>query len=280
MKYRHDFHAGNFADVHKHVVLLALLRALQRKSKGFLYLDTHAGSGRYDLTSAAAHHGAEAAHGIHLLARTTPRTEALRHYLDTIAGWRQRCGNPRAYPGSPLLAAAQLRAQDRGICCELQHSAFRMLERTLADQPQLRAECADGYVQLRALLPAVERRALALIDPPYEDSAQEFNHAADAIDAALRRQANAVIALWYPIKDQRSLAPWLQRMGRLATPTLQAELWLHPRDSQVALNGSGMLIVNPPFEFDRDMSDWLPELATLLGADTQGGSSQQWLVHE
>jgi len=184
MKYRHDFHAGNFADVHKHVVLLALLRALQRKSKGFLYLDTHAGSGRYDLTSAAAHHGAEAAHGIHLLARTTPRTEALRHYLDTIAGWRQRCGNPRAYPGSPLLAAAQLRAQDRGICCELQHSAFRMLERTLADQPQLRAECADGYVQLRALLPAVERRALALIDPPYEDSAQEFNHAADAIDAA------------------------------------------------------------------------------------------------
>lgn len=280
MKYRHDYHAGNFADVHKHVALLALLRALHRKDKGFLYLDTHAGSGRYDLAGAATRHGAEATHGIDLLTRATPRAEALRHYLDAVADWRQRSDNPRAYPGSPLLAAAQLRIQDRGICCELQHSAFRMLERALADTPRLRAECADGYVQLRALLPAAERRALVLIDPPYEDNVQEFNQAADAIDMALRRQTNAVIALWYPIKDQRTLTSWLQRMGRLERPTLQSELWLHPRDSQVALNGSGMLIVNPPYEFDRDMSDWLPELATLLGADAEGGSAQQWLVHE
>jgi len=281
MKYRHDFHAGNFADVHKHIVLLALLRAQQRKDKGFLHLDTHAGRGRYDLAGHATQHGAEAALGIDLLEAAVARSDEIRHYLATVNTWRQQYDQARGYPGSPLLAAIQLRPQDRGICCELQPPEFRMLERALAAQSRMRAECADGYAQLRALLPATERRALLLIDPPYEDSAQEFNRAGEALQTALQRQANAVIALWYPIKDERSLAPWLQRMASsLGAPTLQSELWLHPRDSRVALNGSGLLIVNPPYRFDDAMSDWLPELAKLLGAGAHGGSAQHWLVHE
>lgn len=274
MKYRHDFHAGNFADAHKHVGLLALLKALQRKEKGFLYVDTHAGRGSYDA-------GAEAAHGIELLLGAQAHSAEVRDYVGAVREWRTRHGQARGYPGSPLLAAALLRTQDRAVCCELQPADCRALQRALAGQPRMHAECTDGYAQLRALLPATERRALLLIDPPYEATAQDFEHAAEAIATALQRQANAVIALWYPIKDDRTLAPWLRRVAtQLPVPTLQSELWLHPRDSRVALNGSGMLIVNPPYEIAGAMSGWLPELATLLGAAAHGGSAQHWLVHE
>jgi 23S rRNA (adenine2030-N6)-methyltransferase len=277
VKYRHAFHAGNFADVHKHVTVLALLRALQRKDTPLLYLDTHAGAGCYDLTGARTNHGAEARHGIAplLAAQRREHSAELADYVAAVAAVRAQ--SPGAYPGSPLLAAQALRPQDRGLCCEIAAPECRALERTLAGFRRVRVQCGNGLAALTAQLPPPERRALILIDPPYEEGDRELRAALDAIDVALGRLPNAVVALWYPVKDQRTLTPWLKRAANLTAPVLRSELWLYPRDSRVALNGSGLLVVNPPYRFDERMAVWLPELRAALGAP-QGGSAQEWLV--
>jgi 23S rRNA (adenine2030-N6)-methyltransferase len=283
MKYRHSFHAGNFADVHKHVALLALLRAMQRKDKGFLYLDTHAGAGRYDLATPETHHGAEARHGISALmtATTGAEVEEISQYREAVAALRSEIGDAHAYPGSPWLAAHRLRAQDRGICWEILPAECRALERALGGFRRMRVECADGYGQLRAVLPPRERRCLLLIDPPYENPAAELEQAIQAIVAVLQRLANCVILLWYPIKDERTLAPWLSRVERaLAAPSLSLELWIYPRDSRIALNGSGLLLVNPTYQFEQRAALWQQELHALLDKAAHGGSTTQWLVRD
>jgi len=281
MKYRHSFHAGNFADVHKHVALLALIAALQRKDKGFLYLETHAGRGLYDLDSADTHRGAEAQLGVGALEPASFRSAQLTRYLAALERVRADCGSSSIYPGSPVLAALALRAQDRGLCCEIQAAECRALERSLAHYPRMACECVDGYRSLRAHLPPLERRALVFIDPPYEEQTGDLARARDAIGEILARLANAVIALWYPIKDDRDLKPWLAGAAEaLPAPALISELWLHPRDARVGLNGSGLLIANPPYQLDLEMQQWLPELGAALGAEHHGGTMVRWLAHE
>jgi 23S rRNA (adenine2030-N6)-methyltransferase len=281
MKYRHSFHAGNFADVHKHVTLLALIAALQRKEKGFYYLETHAGRGRYDLLGADTHQGAEARLGIGLLSDTKCESPQITAYLALLERARADCGAGGIYAGSPVLAALTLRPQDRGLCCELQAAECRALERAITLYPRMRCECGDGYRSLEAHLPPAERRALLFLDPPYEEQGVELTRAVAAIGQALSRLANAVIALWYPIKDDRELNPWLTRTGQsLAVPALLAELWIYPRDARVGLNGSGLLIVNPPYQLDLEMAQWLPELGAALGATRQGGTQVRWIAHE
>jgi 23S rRNA (adenine2030-N6)-methyltransferase len=283
MKYRHSFHAGNFADVHKHVALLALLSAMQRKDKGYLYLETHAGAGRYDLSGADSHHGSEARHGVGpvLNAASTPHSEELRMYLDAVAAARGAFANPQLYPGSPWLAADRLRAQDRGVFCEIIPSECRSLQRTLGGFRRVHIECEDGYQQLPSLLPPRERRCLLLIDPPYETPAAELDAALAAVGVALQRLANTVIALWYPIKDERTLTPWLTRVERaVSVPTLNLELWIFPRDSRVGLNGSGLLIFNPPYQFEQRAPQWQSELQRLLDKSGQGGHTTRWLIAE
>jgi 23S rRNA (adenine2030-N6)-methyltransferase len=281
MKYRHSFHAGNFADVHKHVALLSLIAALQRKDKGFLYLETHAGRGLYELDSAATHQGAEARLGIGVLQKARVQHAQITRYLAALEQVRAERGSEAIYPGSPVLAALSLRAQDRGLCCEIQAAEFRALERALEPYPRMSCECIDGYRSLRAHLPPLERRALLFIDPPYEQQMSDLERALEAIAEILSRLANAVVALWYPIKDDRDLEPWLRRAGdTLSAPTMLCELWLHPRDARVGLNGSGLLIVNPPFRLDLEMQQWLPELGAALGAQRQGGTMVRWIAHE
>jgi 23S rRNA (adenine2030-N6)-methyltransferase len=281
MKYRHSFHAGNFADVHKHVALLALLRIMQRKDKGFLYLDTHAGAGRYDLSGPDAHRGTEARHGISALmnAAATPQGQEINDYRGAVAALRAEIGDAHAYPGSPWLAAHTLRAQDRGICWEILPSECRALERALGGFRRMRVECADGYQQLPAVLPSRERRCLLLIDPPYENPSAELEQAVQNILSSLQRLANSVILMWYPIKDERTVTPWLARVERaLSVPALSLELWIYPRDSRVGLNGSGLLLVNPPYQFDQRAALWQQELHTMLDKGQQGGCALQWLV--
>jgi 23S rRNA (adenine2030-N6)-methyltransferase len=287
MKYRHAFHAGNFADVHKHVTLLALIRALQRKDKGFFYLETHAGAGLYEGAGGDSHHGGEAHSGIdRLLARSDARDTApasaaeIRDYLQAVAQLRAAASTATAYPGSPLIAAQALRPQDRGVCCEIQPAQCRALERALSGHERMRALCSDGYAAISALLPPRERRALLLIDPPYEEPRGELDAALTAATAAIARLANVVVALWYPIKDERALQPWLRRAAGLAAPTLVTELWVHPRDTAVGLNGSGLLIVNPPWQFDAQLALWLPELGHHLDSTGHGGTTHHWIVHE
>jgi 23S rRNA (adenine2030-N6)-methyltransferase len=288
MQYRHVFHAGNFADVHKHVALLALIALLQKKAKGFLYLDTHAGAGLYDLHDPDARRGGESAGGIALLgAAAAPRSidtdPAITRYLEVLARLRTATGETHGYPGSPLLAAAQLRGVDRAICVESQAQQARALQRAITSAaPALgttpRVVTGDGYAQLKALVPPPERRALVLVDPPYEQ-ADEAAQIAAALAAALLRFDTGVYALWYPIKRQRDTELWLTRLIRgISRPVLAIELLRHPADSTAGLNGSGMLVINPPWQFDEEAALWQAQLHDRLGA--QGGSSVRWLVHE
>jgi 23S rRNA (adenine2030-N6)-methyltransferase len=269
MKYRHTFHAGNFADIHKHVTLLALLNALKRKDKGFAYLETHAGRGAYELS----HQSQESVDGRGRFDQGDYQADELREFATLIADYRSHRTQTRAYPGSPAIASLQLRPQDRGVVSELIPSEERLLERELQGDPRMRIERADGFERLRAWLPPPERRALIFIDPPYEESRQDFERVTSAIVDALERFSTGVYAAWYPIKDEREVRAWLEGFARAVShETIASELWLFPRDSKVALNGSGMLIVNPPWQLAQRMQIWLPELQAGLDVGHPGGT--------
>ena len=315
MKYRHEHHAGNFADVHKHVTLLALLAALKRKDKGFLYLETHAGRGAYDLSGAPA----ESANGIGRLeqqrvaAGAEPAADEIGNYLSRVELLRRERRQPRLYPGSPLLAVSELRPQDRAVFIEVLPAEARALERALSGQAQGRdrppqvagsraktalfdqdgagpgrspdpalhitVESGDGFERLRAWLPPQERRGLTFIDPPYEESRQDFDRARHAAAEALRRFQTGVVAIWYPIKDERDTSAWHAALAaELDCTLLAAELSLYPRDSRVALNGSGMLILNPPYRLAERMETWLPQLHRCLDLGHGGGTSVRLLA--
>ena len=284
MKYRHRFHAGNFADVHKHVTLLALFAALKRKEKGFLYLDTHAGRGGYDTSGGSG----EAAAGIGRFLESAPRAAELRDYAALLGRLRAARGSGHFYPGSPLIGLSELRPQDRALLIEWQAAEAQALRSAVEEsgwaaagqsaRPRVRVEHGDGLKLLRAALPPLERRALIFIDPPFEETHAEFARAAEAVADGLRRFATGVFVLWYPIKEQRIARAWHAEFARAVTaPTLAAELWLYPRDSRVALNGSGLLIVNPPWQTAERMRAWLPELAAALGAGAAGGTEVRML---
>jgi 23S rRNA (adenine2030-N6)-methyltransferase len=270
VKYRHSFHAGNFADIHKHITLLALLAALKRKEKGFAYFETHAGRGAYDLS----HHSPEAAGGSGRFSTGEHRADELRNFAALLADVRANRNQARAYPGSPLIAAHELRPQDRAVLSEIIPAEARLLERELAGHPRMRVERADGFERLRAWLPPTERRGLVFIDPPYEESGADFERVTAAIAAALQRFTTGIYAAWYPIKDEREVRAWHEGFARaVSCETLVSQLWLYPRDSKVALNGSGMLIVNPPYQLAERMQVWLPQLQTRLDTGHPGGTN-------
>jgi 23S rRNA (adenine2030-N6)-methyltransferase len=282
MKYRHRFHAGNFADLHKHVTLLALLAALKRKDKGFLYLETHAGRGSYDLSTP----GAEAAAGIARFTAGSHEAAELRDYAQLLEAFRAGRGRRHLFPGSPLIAALALRAQDRAVLIELQGEEAHALDvalRAAARAPAVRApavrvERGDGFARLRALLPPPERRALIFIDPPYEESGADFGRVAAALGEGLRRFPTGIFAAWYPIKEERSTAAWLAGCARtLGAQALVSELWLYPRDSRVSLNGSGILIANPPWQLRERMQAWLPQLQASLRSAPGAGTAVRML---
>jgi 23S rRNA (adenine2030-N6)-methyltransferase len=270
VKYRHSFHAGNFADIHKHVTLLALLTSLKRKEKGFAYFETHAGRGAYDLS----HPSPEVAGGSGRFSAGEYRADELRNFAALLADVRASRNQARAYPGSPLIAAHELRPQDRAILTEIIPAEARLLERELEIHPRMRVERADGFERLRAWLPPTERRGLVFIDPPYEESAADFERVTAAIVDALQRFSTGIYAAWYPIKDEREVRAWHDAFAHaVGCETLASELWVYPRDSKVALNGSGMLIVNPPYQLSERMQIWLPQLQARLDTGHPGGTS-------
>ena len=270
MKYRHSFHAGNFADIHKHVTLLALLGSLKRKEKAFAYFETHAGRGAYDLPP----NSPEAAEGAGKFSNCEYHAEELSNFAALLSHFRALKHQPRAYPGSPAIAANELRPQDRAVLSELIPTESRLLERELQMHPRMRVERADGFERLRAWMPPTERRGLILIDPPYEESRQDFDRVTAAVVDALQRFSTGIYAAWYPIKDEREVRAWLEGFARaVGAETLVSEIWLYPRDSKVALNGSGLLIVNPPFQLAERMQIWLPELQSRLDVGHPGGTS-------
>jgi 23S rRNA (adenine2030-N6)-methyltransferase len=270
VKYRHSFHAGNFADVHKHLTLLAVIASLQRKDKGFLYLETHAGRGAYDLSESP---GSRASRTV--LARIVGEpgeSPEIQAYGNAVKHWRELAHDRNAYPGSPVLAAGALREQDRAILIEMQPPEAHALERAVSHHANVRVELGDGYELLRAHMPPVERRGLVLIDPPYEETNRDFERARTAITDVLQRFATAVIMLWYPIKEARDTQLWRKRLAAsLRLPLMVSELWVHPCDSRIALNGSGLIIIHPPYQLAQRMQIWLPQLVGMLDAAASGG---------
>lgn len=267
MNYRHAFHAGNFADVHKHLVLLSLLERLQRKPKPLFYLDTHAGRGMYDLRSEAASRSGEWRHGIGRLMDLRPANEDLRRYLDAVRAAQAVPQEPPArYPGSPLLAAGQLRAEDRIVLVEKQVQEAQALEQAVGRRRGLAVVCGDGYAAMKTYLPPRENRGLVMIDPPYESDG-EFASARQALQTGLRRWPNGMFALWYPVKatpEAARLRAGLQGSG--LRKLLRVELNLHPADSPLGLNGSGLVIANPPWQFDTQILPALQDAAAALTA--------------
>ncbi len=271
MKYRHQHHAGNFADVHKHVALLDILAALTRKDKGLLFVDTHAGRGEYDLHPGDAAHPSEWRAGAGKLLEATPRHAALSRYREAIAPGVH--GAALRYPGSPLLALGALRAEDRAVCFETQREEaghLRKVVEALSPAPRTRIELGDGFAGLRALLPPPERRSCVLVDPPYEER-EDYARQRACVQDALTRFAGVVIVSWLPMKLRSDFDHWLSGL-RAATerPVLASLLWMHPCDSRAALNGSALVIVNPPYLVEESMREWLPELRGLLGGAQSG----------
>jgi 23S rRNA (adenine2030-N6)-methyltransferase len=248
MNYKHIYHAGNFADVAKHVALLYCLEALKRKEPGFFVLDTHAGRGFYDLQAPEATKSGEAERGIQRLIQLRIGDQALTPYFAAI---RARPGKRLArYPGSPALIAGSLRSQDRAIFVELMPAEARAGAREIDSLGRFRMEIDDGYAALKAFLPPEERRGLVLIDPPYE-SIDELKTMLLAFGDAYRRWPSGVFLLWYPIRSASQRSKVHARFEALHIPKmLFADLAIHPDDAGVGLAGSGLLVVNPPYGSD------------------------------
>lgn len=278
MNYRHAFHAGNFADVFKHTLLIGLLEALRAKPAAFCYVDTHAGRGLYDLRGEEAVRTREAADGVRRVLAADDLPEALREYVRQVRAIDAAAGGDGAhYPGSPLLARALLREQDRAILCELQEDEAAALRLALHGDTRCAIHRRDGYAALKALLPPPQKRGLVLIDPPFEAQAGEYAAIQQALGEAFGRWPNAIYAIWYPIKRREAIAPFHRWLRGAHAGVLVAELLIHPDHSPLRLNGCGAAIVNPPWQFDRAVEAWLPAAQRLLATDPGGDRRLEWL---
>jgi 23S rRNA (adenine2030-N6)-methyltransferase len=269
VKYRHAFHAGNFADVMKHATLTAALARLTEKDRPLFLLDTHAGRGRYDLPETGGESGAGIARV--LAAGVDASHPALARYLEIVRGMNDG-GRLCAYPGSPAIEAAFMRAGDRAAFCELLHAECEALRRLFRADARVGVHCRDGFEALAALVPPPEKRGLALIDPPYEEQERDFDRVADALVAAAARWPQGVLMAWYPIKVG-AVATRLQRrlVDAGVRRVLAAELCVHPDDSRAGLNGSGMVTINPPWQLEDDLRRILPPLHAALA---EGGAGR------
>jgi 23S rRNA (adenine2030-N6)-methyltransferase len=296
VNYRHHYHAGNFADVWKHVLLVALVRGLQRKEKGFLYLDTHAGRGAYDLTVAAKGDSLtrqpEWPDGIGRLETvgSSALPEPIAEYVEIIRQFRERrtaAGTPvtvsnpaRMYPGSPSLVQACLRPQDRMALYECQSDEHAVLQEEFAAQPRVRVERSDGYHALRACLPPPEKRALVLIDPPFE-ALDEFAQIARALEQGLLRLPAATFAVWYPLTERARSDAFLRELSGIKLPPCWvAELRVVGDDAGQKMKGCALLVLNPPWQLDQHISPALGWLTQTLAQSPAANSALRWLVPE
>lgn len=278
MNYRHAYHAGNSGDVLKHLVLLAVLETLQRKDKPLFYLDTHAGRGLYDLDSEAARRSSEAAGGILALAGAHDLPALARRYLSLVRGFNPD-GQLHLYPGSPAIAAAMLRPGDGAALCELQPDEAAALRRLFRSDPRVSVHERDGYEALRGLLPPRQGRGLVLVDPPYERREAEYDLVVAALDLAGERWPQGCIAAWYPIKRQEDADRFVARVAASGREAILAvELTTRPADNRAGLNGSGMVLVNAPWQLDQELARTLPSVHAALAPDGTGAARVQWRV--
>ena len=288
MNYRHHFHAGNFADVMKHALLVQLVRALQKKEKGVLLVDTHAGRGSYDLTAASLGdtktRQPEWPNGIGRLWTKDQLLPQLVDYVTLVRQFDHDRGNrdalPRFYPGSPWLLRSLAREQDRVALCEKHPEEFTALAAEFQFAASTTTQLMDGYVAVRAVLPPRERRALVLIDPPYE-SQDEFAQVTQALREGLERLSSAVFAVWYPLTERARVDGFLAGLFELnPPPTLIVELTIAGEMSPLKMRGCGLAVINPPWQFEATARFIVEQLRPLLQQSDGGGSLVRWIVPE
>jgi 23S rRNA (adenine2030-N6)-methyltransferase len=271
MNYRHAFHAGNFADVMKHALLVRILAYLQRKETPLRVIDTHAGIGLYDLTGDEAGRTGEWIDGIGRLdeALAPDAEEVLAPYRKVVADVRARHGDT-IYPGSPAIVREILRRQDRGVFVELHPADHAVLSEAFNEVSNLKVMHLDGWTALHALVPPKEKRGLVLIDPPYEQP-NELERLGTELLTALKKWPTGVYAGWYPIKDVHAVDAVAERLHRESSrPGLRLELYVDdPRDA-TRLNGSGLFVLNPPWLLREEAEILLPALAERLSRSGYG----------
>ena len=278
LSYRHLFHAGSFADVFKHVLLTRLLHSLNQKDKPYFYLDTHAGTGLYDLSHPWAQKGREYESGIRKLLDRTDIPAAMKPYLDIVRA-ENADGHLRYYPGSPRIALRMVRPIDRLVLTELNKTDCAQLRELFARDRRVNVQLMDGYQALKANLPPKERRGLVLIDSSF-DRSREFARLAAALHEAHTRWATGTYAIWYPMMGAgviRGFERAIEDAG--IRKVLQFELSILPEDAST-MPGSGMIIVNPPWKFDTEMRTLLRWMWSVLTVKSAGGVKVHWLVRD
>ena len=281
MNYRHIYHAGNRCDVVKHAVLTLVLAHLRAKEKGFAMLDTHAGIGLYDLSDERAQKTGEADEGIYRLL-DAPALPALDDYFGVLRAlnplWKGTGReNFRIYPGSPLLGFHMLRAQDRLIACELHPEDAETLRRHSPDDKRLQIHHRDGYEAMSAFLPPPEKRGLVLIDPPYEQP-DEFDSLVNRVAEVYRRWPTGICMIWYPVKDRPAIWKFHEALAVSGIPKiLCAEFIYQPEVRADRLNGSGLIVINPPWKLDEQMEALFPALHQAMRTEYDG-VTVKWLA--
>lgn len=278
MNYRHAFHAGNHADVLKHLVLCRLIHLMSRKDTPFAYVDSHAGIGLYDLLGSEASRTDEWREGVGRLWSIKDLPAEVADYLSVVRALNVN-DELRYYPGSPEIARSLSREQDRLHLNEKHPADGPALKANMADDDRVAVHLGEGWQVPRALLPTREKRLLMLIDPPFE-AVDEMERCVTALDDAIGRMRQAVVAIWYPIKQPRQLKRFYQNLKHSRAPKLlRAELMVHSPESNDCLNGSGLVISNPPYGLEDELRRLLPWLADAL-SQSQGGWQLDWLIAE
>ncbi|NHC03789.1 23S rRNA (adenine(2030)-N(6))-methyltransferase RlmJ [Acinetobacter sp. 187] len=285
MNYRHHFHAGNFADVMKHVLLLQLLTRLNLKDKPYRYVDTHGGAGKYDLSTSAAQKSGEFLNGIHRLVKlddsiTRNAPAGIQQYLKIVNEMREGSGKG-AYPGSPWFALEGMREMDKATIFEMQRDVFQQLYMNIRDRRAGLHE-RDAYEGLLGVIPPKEKRGLVMIDPPYEIERKDFPQLVELLCAAYRKWPTGCYAVWYPIKDRAMIDRFEKKMIKTGIRRqLVCEICVWPDDTPVGLNGCGLLVINPPWKFSEDADEALQWLFPHLRMSENGGhAAVRWLVGE
>lgn len=269
MNYRHAYHAGNFADVHKHATLGLMIDYLTRKEAAFAYVDTHAGIGLYDLTSVQAEKTGEWQAGIARVMAAMAPPPGIAPFLRVVRELNPD-GGLRFYPGSPAVVATLSRPHDRLALCELHPDDAAELRRRFAADTRVGIHHRDGYDGIKALVPPPERRGLVLVDPPFEKPG-EFERMRQGLAQGLKRWATGIYALWYPIKDPEPVARFRADLTMMGLKNaFAAELMIKPGDNPLTLNGCGLVVVNPPWQLDEAMAEVLPWLAEVLAPGVGG----------
>ncbi|MDO8953979.1 MAG: 23S rRNA (adenine(2030)-N(6))-methyltransferase RlmJ [Gammaproteobacteria bacterium] len=271
MNYRHLYHAGNFCDVVKHCILVSLLQSFAEKDKPYCYIDTHAGTGLYDLESDESTKSGEWQEGIaKILAETSAIPQLVADYVACIRQCNYSDGPITQYPGSAYLAKQLMSFNDSIMLNELHPEDAHLLKNTFASDPRIAIHQQDAYQILKALLPPAIKRGLILIDPPYEHP-KEFEKIVAALPLALKRFSTGCYAIWYPIKDKRAVKKFLDHIKALNLPNvLDIQLNILPEDSRFQLNGTGMLIINPPWQVEQKLEPVLAWLWQKLSINGQG----------